>query len=98
MIILNVTYTCKPGMRQAYLDALHSEGLDQACRDEEGNIKYDYYLSETDPDEILLVEKWRDAEILAVHMQTAHFKRIGEIKSVYVDKTVLEKLVQESEK
>ena len=43
MVVLNVIYKCKPGMREAFLEAIKAEGLDVACRNEEGNIKYDYY-------------------------------------------------------
>ena len=42
MIVLNVTYKCKPDMREEFLEAIISEGLDEASRAEEGNFKYDY--------------------------------------------------------
>ena len=37
MIILNVTYQCKSGKREEYLKAIKTEGIDVACRAEEGN-------------------------------------------------------------
>jgi len=61
MIVLNVTYKCKPGMREAFLDAIKAEGLDAASRSEEGNSKYDFYFAADNPDELFLVEYWRDA-------------------------------------
>jgi quinol monooxygenase YgiN len=91
MIVLNVTYKCKAGMREKFREALSAEGLDAACRAEDGNFKYDYYFAADDADELLLVEKWRDADALSVHSGQPHFKRIGEIKSVFVEETVLEK-------
>ena len=42
MIVLNVTYKCKAGMREKFLEKIVSEGIDVACRAEAGNIKYDY--------------------------------------------------------
>lgn len=95
MIVLNVTYKCKPDMREQYLEAIKAEGLDAACRAEDGNIKYDYYMSADRCDEMLLVEKWRDAEALALHQQQAHFARIGELKKEFTEETLLEKYVQE---
>lgn len=92
MIILNVTYKCKRGMRDAYLKALNDEGLIDACRDEDGNLSYVFYFNPENEDELLLVEKWKDAEALAIHNQMPHFKRTGEIKSEYIESTLLEKL------
>ena len=93
MIVLNVTYKCRPGMREAFLDRIRAEGIDAACRAEAGNIKYDYYTAADDGDDLLLVEKWRDAEALAEHGKQPHFARLGELKSEYVRDTVIEKFV-----
>lgn len=91
MIVLNVTYKCKPGMRDMFLANIIAEGLDRKCREEDGNIKYDYYVPTDGSNDLLLVEKWRDAEVLAVHGQQDHFRKIGEIKTDYVDDTVIER-------
>lgn len=91
MIVLNVTYKCKPGMREEFLKAIRAEGLDAACRAEAGNLKYDYYLPADGSDEFLLVEKWRDAEALALHSKEPHFARIGALKPQYVTDTLIER-------
>jgi len=91
MIVLNVTYKCKSGKREDFLAAIKAEGIDAACRAEDGNFKYDYYMSTADADEMLLVEKWRDADALSVHSSQAHFKRLGELKNDFVEDTAIEK-------
>ena len=91
MFVLNVTYKCKPDMREKFLEAIKGEGIDKACRAEDGNIKYDYYFPADGSDELLLVEKWRDAEALAVHGKQPHFARLGELKNEFVDDTAIEK-------
>jgi quinol monooxygenase YgiN len=91
MIVLNVTYRCKPGMREEFLKSIRAEGLDAACRAEAGNLKYDYYLPADGSDELLLVEKWRDAEALALHGKEPHFARIGALKPQYVIDTLIER-------
>jgi quinol monooxygenase YgiN len=80
-------------MREEFLEAIVSEGIDVACRAEAGNIKYDYYMSTAHDDEMLLVEKWRDADAVTSHGQEAHFKRLGEIKDEFVEETIIEKYV-----
>ena len=91
MIVLNVTYRCKPGMREAFLERIMAEGLDEKSRMETGNLKYDYYLPFKDNGELLLLEKWKDADALADHGKQPHFQRIGELKDDYVTETVIEK-------
>lgn len=93
MIILNVTYKCKPQMRDEFLEMIMSEGIDVACRGEDGNIKYDYYIPTDDSDDLLLVEKWRDAEALDKHSKQPHFARLGEMKKDFVNDTIIEKFV-----
>ena len=91
MVVLNVTYKCKPGMKEKFLEAIKAEGIDELCRGEDGNIKYDYYFPADGSDEMLLVEKWRDADALAVHGKQPHFARLGELKAEYVEDTIIEK-------
>ena len=91
MIVLNVTYRCKPDMRDAFLERIMAEGIDEACRAEKGNLKYDYYYPADDGDEVLLVEKWRDAGALKTHSEMPHFIRLAAIKPEYVTETVVER-------
>ena len=91
MIVLNVTYKCKPDMREEFLEMIYTEGIDVASRAEEGNIKYDYYTPVDNSDDLLLVEKWRDAEALAAHGKQEHFARLGELKKEFVLDTIIEK-------
>ena len=95
MIILNVTYKCKPDLREEFLEMIMTEGIDQACRAEAGNIKYDYYIPVEDSDDLLLLEKWRNADALAEHGRQPHMARLKEIKAEYVIDTIIEKFIVE---
>ena len=90
-MVLNVTYKCKPGMREEFLKVIKAEGIDAASRAEAGNIKYDYYVPVGGGDELLLVEKWKDSEAIAEHGRQQHFLRLGEMKPLYVDSTIIER-------
>ncbi len=92
MINLIVTYHCKPGMREKFVEAIKKEGLDQASLNEEGNMgRYHYYYPVDSADDLLLLETWRDEAAQKEHMAAAHFKRLGELKPEYVIETVIEK-------
>lgn len=91
MIVLNVTYICKPEMRDDFLEMIMTEGIDEASRSEAGNIKYDYYLPADGRNELLLVEKWLDADALSEHAKQSHFARLGGLKSEFVTDTIIER-------
>ena len=95
MIVLNVTYKCKPEMREAFLENIRTQGIGDACRAEEGNLKYDYYVPTHNADEVLLVEKWRDADALGVHAGQPHIAKLVALKAQYVDETIIEKYAAE---
>ena len=91
MIVLNVTYKCKPDLRAEFLEAILAEGIDVASRAEAGNLKYDYYIPIDDDGDLLLVEKWRDAEALAAHAETPHYAKLKALKPRFVTDTVVER-------
>ncbi len=92
MIVLNVTYRCKPGMREAFLKSIENEGLDADSRLEPGNLGYDYYLPHGgNGDALLLVEHWRDEAALKAHAETPHYAKLKEQKPLYVLETVVER-------
>ncbi|MBR6418715.1 MAG: antibiotic biosynthesis monooxygenase [Oscillospiraceae bacterium] len=86
---VEVHYYVKPGMRQAFYDAVTASGIAAASRAEAGNEKYDYYFSPDNENELLLLEIWRDAEAVRLHGETAHFKALGALKQEYVTETVI---------
>ena len=92
MLVLNVKYFMKPGMRQAFYDTIRAEGIDAASREEDGNILYDYAFDPEDPDVLRLFEVWKDETAQKEHMTLPHFLQLGELKEKYVRETSLEKL------
>lgn len=94
MIVLNVTYRMKPGMREAFLERILAEGIDEASRKEDGNLKYDYYIPFDDNGDLLLVEHWRDEEALRAHAETPHYAALKALKPDFVCETVVERFAQ----
>ena len=83
-MILHVTYTCKPGMAEAFVLTIKEQGLQQSVQQEDGCMQYDYHLSLEAPDTVLLTEQWRDADALAVHRGQPTLLKIGALKEEYV--------------
>ena len=91
MIVLNVTYHCKPEQREAFLERILSEGIDEASRKEAGNLGYAYYLPFDDNGDLLLVEHWRDVEALNAHAQMPHYAAMKALKPQFVTDTQIER-------
>lgn len=78
-------------MREAFLSDITTSSILDIIRAEEGCIRYDYFLSAADPDQILLVEEWTSEAMQQTHMQTPHMAKLAQIKEKYVDDTTVEK-------
>lgn len=68
-------YHVQPGRAVEVIDLLGK--LAEASLKEEGNRGYQYFRSATDPDELLIVERYVDAAALAVHRASEHFQEWG---------------------
>ena len=60
---------------------------------ENGCIRYDYFYSEEDENQLLLVEKWETEECQRVHMEQPHMKKLAEIKDRCMTDTKLERFL-----
>jgi quinol monooxygenase YgiN len=89
MYTIYVIFKCVHGKREEYIETLKKEGIVDAVRREDGCRTYDYYLSEKDPDEILLIEAWESKKHQEVHIEQPHMARLREIKPNYVISTEL---------
>ena len=91
MLKLSVNYFAKPGRREEFLRRIVEGGILAAIRAEEGCLRYDYYLSCQNEDEILLLEEWDTAEHQRIHMEQEHLMRLRVIKDDCIADTQLHK-------
>ncbi len=84
MYTIYVVFKCVAGKREEYIEKLKSGGIIDEIRKEDGCIKYDYYFSEKDPDELLLVEAWESKEHQEVHIKQPHMEKAFALKPDYV--------------
>jgi quinol monooxygenase YgiN len=75
MIIVKATITSKSGEKNNIISK--SRELIKSTRLEEGCISYDLYANIEDEDTLLMIEQWKNKEVLNTHMQTEHFKSFG---------------------
>lgn len=89
MYTISVTFRCLPGKREAFVERVKAEGIQAAVRAEDGCHRYDYYFSEADPCELLLVEAWETKRHQEIHIEQPHMARLRAFKAEYIEETTL---------
>ena len=84
MYTIYVNFTCLPDKRAAFIERVKSEGVLAAIRAEEGCIRYDYYLSEKDDNELLLIEQWESKQHQQIHLDQPHMVQLRSFKGEYI--------------
>ena len=85
--LVEVHYSVKSGCRDEFYRQINEKGIAAAARDENGNEKYDYFFSPTNPDELVLFEVWSSPEAVQSHMETDHYRKLMELKKEFVIET-----------
>ncbi|MET3821197.1 MULTISPECIES: putative quinol monooxygenase [Burkholderia] len=68
-------FFAKPGNGDRVIELLAE--LAPLTRAEPKNLDYAYFRSPVEPDHIVILERYREADGLDVHRETPHFQRIG---------------------
>lgn len=92
-LMLCVTYTTKPGMRETFIKEIYSNGILDNILQEDGCLEYRYYLSVENEDDILLLEKWETEEKQQIHLKQPHMEVLKSIKDRYTSDVRLEKFL-----
>ena len=88
MIEIHVNYHFENNeKRDEFYKKLWDEGIISACRAEDGNLKYDYYIPVGKDNVIFLLEQWKDAQAVDVHGKMEHFLKLQGIKADLVSST-----------
>lgn len=89
MYTIYVKFDCVTDKREAFIKKVKETGVLDAIRAEDGCIRYDYYLSEKDPNEILLIEQWETKGHQQVHLEQPHMDTLRSFKGDYIVNTLL---------
>jgi quinol monooxygenase YgiN len=89
MYTIYVKFDCVPRQREAFIQKMKDTGILAAIRAEDGCLRYEYYLSDENANEILLVEQWTSKQHQQVHMTQPHMARLREFQDDYIAKAVL---------
>ena len=82
-IVVNLRYKGKNGSARAFAEEMISSGTVAAIRAEEGNLRYEYYLSLDDPETVLLIDEWTDQAAIDRHHASPMMQKITELRNKY---------------
>ena len=82
-ITVNLRYTGTDGNARKFAEEMVSSGTVDAIRAEDGNLRYEYYLSLDDPETILLIDSWANQEAIDKHHATPMMDTIVRLREKY---------------
>ena len=82
-ITVNIYYTGENGSARKFAEEMISSGTVEAIRQEEGNIRYDYFYPVDDVETVLLIDSWESQEAIDIHHGTPMMDTIFALREKY---------------
>ncbi len=89
MYTIYVKFECYEGKREAFVRRIREEGILAAIRAEDGCLRYEYYFSEENENELLLLEAWETKHHQEVHMTQPHMAKLRTINAEHIASVTL---------
>ena len=80
-ITVNLRY--KGANARAFAEEMTSSGTVDLIRAEEGNLRYEYYISFGDPETVLLIDSWTDQAAIDAHHASPMMVTIAALREKY---------------
>ena len=97
MLTVNLRYTGENGAALAFAKEMTASGTVDSIRAEEGNIRYEYYISLDDPQTVLLIDSWRDQAAIDAHHASSMMKTIAALREKYDLHMTVERFIDAGE-
>ena len=82
-ITMNLYYTGKNGNAKKIVKEIEETGTADAIRKEEGNLRYEYFISMSEPETVLLIDSWKNQQALDIHHASEMMGKIAELREKY---------------
>lgn len=82
-ITVNIYYTGTNGSARKFAKEMVSTGTVEAIKNEEGNLRYDYFFPMDDDETVLLIDSWSSQEAIDAHHATPMMNTIMELRKKY---------------
>ena len=82
-IIVNIYYTGTGGNARKFAQEMEDSGVAQRIRQEEGNLRYEYFFPMADPETVLLIDGWEDQQAIDRHHASPMMETITRLREKY---------------
>ncbi len=82
-LTINIYYTGEDGNAKKFAEEMVEKGVVARVRAEDGNEKYEYFFPMDDPETVLLIDRWKSEEALAIHHKSSMMQEIAELRDKY---------------
>lgn len=82
-IVVNIYYTGTGGSARRFAEEMESSGTAAEIREEEGNLRYEYFTPMADPETVLLIDCWKDQDAIDRHHASPMMEKITKLRVKY---------------
>jgi len=102
-LTINIYYTGKNGNARKFAQEMIASGIVKDIREEQGNLRYEYFFPMEDEETVLLIDSWENQQALDIHHASPMMQKIIELREKYdlhmkVERYILEENVLKDEK
>ena len=76
-------YTGTGGNARAFAEEMESSGIADKIRQEDGNLRYQYFQPLNQPETVLLIDSWRDQEAIDAHHASPMMAQLAALREKY---------------
>ena len=82
-LTINLYYTGENQNAVRFAEEMEKSGIADEIRREEGNERYEYFRSLKEPQTVLLIDRWKDAQSLDRHHASPMMGKIAALREKY---------------
>ena len=94
-ITVNIYYSGENGNARKFEEETIQSGTVDKIRNEQGNLRYEYFQPLADPETVLLIDQWTDQKAIDVHHASPMMQTIAELREKYGLKMKVERYVSD---
>lgn len=82
-ITVNILYNGTGGNARRFAEEMEQSGTAELIRQEEGNLRYEYYVPLRDDGSVLLIDAWEDQSAIDRHHSSEMMKKVAKLREKY---------------
>ncbi len=96
-ITLNLYYTGENDSARKFAEEMEQSGIADRIRNEEGNLRYEYFVPLKHPETVLLIDSWEDQDAIDRHHASPMMGEIATLREKYDLHMKVERFVSDAD-